>query len=163
MTQNELLADGLSRNLEMLKSTLADFSDADMLVRPVPSANHAAWQLGHLINSESGMLNGVRPGSAPTLPAGFAEKFKRATAGVDDAAFFPKKAELLETLSKVRAVMIDLAKSVTPSEMNQPTPEKMHQFAPTVAHVFTMAPMHTMMHIGQFQVIRRKLQKPILF
>ena len=46
MTQTELLADMLNRNLEMLKATLGDFSDADMLVRPTPGANHAAWQLG---------------------------------------------------------------------------------------------------------------------
>src|SRR5258708_11705520 len=153
MTQNELLADGLGRNLEMLKFTLSDFSDGDMLVRPVPSANHAAWQLGHLINSESGMLNGVRPGSAPTLPAGFAEKFKKATAGVDDAAFFPKKAELLETLSKVRAVMIDLAKSATPSDMDQPTPENMRQFAPPGCHVFPFPPIPTTMPTVQLPLI----------
>ena len=59
MNTIQLLADVLNRNLEMLKATIADFSDADMLARPVPSANHAAWQLGHLINSESNMLKGV--------------------------------------------------------------------------------------------------------
>ena len=38
----------------MLQFTLGDFSDADMLARPAPSANHAAWQLGHLIAAEAG-------------------------------------------------------------------------------------------------------------
>src|SRR4051794_12687205 len=46
MTTTELMADVLAQNLEVVKSTLADFSDADMLVRPAPAANHAAWQLG---------------------------------------------------------------------------------------------------------------------
>ena len=31
---------------------LSDLSDADLLVRPSPAANHLAWQLGHLISSE---------------------------------------------------------------------------------------------------------------
>src|SRR5271170_7679494 len=55
MTQMELSADVLTRNLEMLRMTLADFSDADMLVRPCPGANHAAWQLGHLTAAETRM------------------------------------------------------------------------------------------------------------
>ncbi len=29
---------------------LADLKDSDLLLRPVPGANHIAWQLGHLIN-----------------------------------------------------------------------------------------------------------------
>src|SRR5579864_6058217 len=96
MTQLELMADVLSRNLEFVKSTLADFSDADMLVRPVPGANHAAWQLGHLIGAEVRMVNSAKPGAAPELPAGFADKFTRETAKIDDPNFFPRKAELIE-------------------------------------------------------------------
>ncbi|HWE96460.1 MAG TPA: DinB family protein [Tepidisphaeraceae bacterium] len=163
MNQSELSAELLKGNLEMLKGTLADFSDADMLARPCPGANHPAWQVGHLIGSEVSMLNALKPGSAPELPAGFLDRFKKETAGNDDASFFPKKAELLDALSKVRAATITLAQGLTPADMDQPAPEKMRSWAPTVAHLLAMIPAHTMMHVGQFQVCRRKLGKPVLF
>ena len=41
----------------------ADLSDADLLVRPAPSANHIAWQLGHLIASERNLVEAAAPGS----------------------------------------------------------------------------------------------------
>jgi hypothetical protein len=163
MTQSELNAELLKGNLEMLKGTLADFSDADMLVRPCPGANHPTWQIGHMINSETSMLNGVKPGAGPQLPAGFADKFTKETASNDDPNFFPKKAELLDTFSKVRAATIAWAKGLTPADLEQPTPEKMRKWAPTTAHLVAMVPAHVMMHVGQFQVARRKLGKPVLF
>jgi len=36
-------------------------------------------------------------------------------------------------------------------------------FAPTIAHLVHVLPMHVNMHIGQIQVIRRTLGKPVLF
>lgn len=163
MTQNEVTADLLKGNLEMFKGTIADFSDADMLVRPCPGANHPTWQIGHVINSEWSMLNMLKPGSAPELPAGFAEKFKKETAKNDDPNFFPTKAELLEIFSKVRAATIAWASSLSPADLQKPTPEKMKSWAPTTAHLVAMIPAHVMMHVGQFQVSRRKLGKPVLF
>ena len=35
----------------MVPMYLGDLSDADLLVRPVPGANHIAWQIGHVISS----------------------------------------------------------------------------------------------------------------
>ena len=65
----DLLADSYAKNLEMVKMTLADFSDAEMLVRPVPGANHANWQLGHLVVSEVHII-GALGAKMPELPAG---------------------------------------------------------------------------------------------
>jgi len=162
MTQTELMADVLNRNLEMVKMTVADFSDAEMLVRPVPSANHAAWQLGHLINSEAHMVNAIKPGSVPA-PAGYSDKFTKETAKIDDPKFFPKKAELLDALAKVRTASIAWVKTLTSADMDRPGPERMKDFAPTAGHVAAMLPVHATMHMGQFQVIRRKLGRPVMF
>jgi hypothetical protein len=68
MTPIELIADNLRRNLELLKMTLADFSDADMMVRPCPGANHALWQLGLLVNGEVSMLKACNAGADNTCP-----------------------------------------------------------------------------------------------
>lgn len=162
MSQTELLADVLKGNLDFLKMTICDFSDADMVVRPCPGANHAAWQLGHLISSETGSL-GLLSGRAPELPAGFKEMFTKETAKIDDPQFFPKKNELVDAFARVRSATAEWVKSLKPADLERQSPEKIRGWAPTVGHWVTMTPVHVAMHVGQFQVIRRKLGKPVLY
>ena len=54
----------------VMKKYVEDLTDAELLRRPGPGCNHVAWQLGHLIASECGLLESIHPGAAPTLPAG---------------------------------------------------------------------------------------------
>jgi DinB superfamily len=163
MKNTEVAAEFCQRSLDMLKMTLDDFSDADMLVRPCPGANHAAWQLGHLIGAETGMINGCAPGTMPELPAGFHEKFKKTTAGNEDASAFPKKGELISLIERTRARSIRWIKSLTEDDLNNVVEAPFKSFAPTWHHVAAIIPNHTSLHTGQFQVIRRKLGKPVLF
>lgn len=163
MTQIELMSEVLAKDPGFIGMTLGDFSDADMLVRPTPAANHATWQIGHLIVAETGMISSITPGAMPELPAGFAEKFKKETAKSDDPAAFPKKAEILDLFGKTRAATVKWAKGLTPADLDKTSPEKMRSWCPTVGHLLALLPNHVAMHVGQFQVIRRKLEKPILF
>ena len=163
MSLLHVMPEVLSRNLEMLKMHLADFSDQDMLVRPVPGANHVAWQLGHLANSEHNMVNAVSPGATPPLPAGFAEKFNKETAKLDDAKAFPSKAEILDTLTKVRTASIAWVKTLSEADLQRPTPERLQRLAATVEQMLILMPSHIAMHIGQIQVLRRKLGRPVMF
>ena len=160
MTVNESLAGGLQQNLGMLKMHVADLADGELMTRPVPGANHANWQLGHLIVSESQMLAGC--GAAmPPLPGGFAERYSKATAKSDDAAKFATKAELLTVLETTRAASVAFAKTATPAQLAAPSP--MADMCPTVADMVALCPVHAAMHIGQIQVLRRKLGKALLF
>lgn len=164
MIWQEHVAGSLNSNLEFFKMTLADFSDADMLVRPVPAANHTAWQIGHLIGSETQMVNAVAPGRMPTLPEGFAAKFTKETAPDDNPADFPNKAELLALFERQRAATVAWSKSLHDADLDRPMPdENMREFIPNVGALLAIIPNHVMMHMGQIQVIRRKLGKPVLF
>ena len=163
MDQFHVFADGLTRNWEMLKATLADFSDADLIVRPCPGANHAAWQLGHLCNAESGMVRSFDPQAAAKLPEGFDKKFNRETAANDDPKFFGTKAELLGQLEKVRMATIAWVKTLKPADLDKPSSERIARMAPTLGHLLGLIPTHFSMHMGQMQVIRRKLGKPVIF
>ena len=60
----------------MFKMHLADLSDADLMQRPVAGANHANWQIGHLIVAETGMCTKAGATMAE-LPAGFADRYKK--------------------------------------------------------------------------------------
>lgn len=163
MTAMNLLADICQRSLETLKMSLADFSEADMLVRPCAGANHAAWQVGHLIASEAYMVNACQAGATIELPGGFAERFNGKTAGVDDPAKLASKAELLELFAKVRGATVAWMRSLDEAALDRPGPERLRVAAPTVGHTAALVAQHLSMHLGQIQVIRRKLGKPVLF
>lgn len=142
---------------------LADLTDADLLVRPVPGANHIAWQLGHLIQAENWMINLLRPGSMPDLPAGFAKQHDKSTAASDDPGAFLSKAEYLRLMKEQRAGTLKYLDSLSDADLDQPSHEKLRHFVPTVGAVLAMQGTHWMMHAGQWSVVRRKLGRPPLF
>jgi hypothetical protein len=163
MSALQTLADGLTANLEMLKGTLADFSDADIYVRPCPGANHTAWQLGHIAGTEAWMVAQFDPKAAPKLPDGWDKKFSKENTSKDEPGFFGTKAELLDQLGKVRAATIAWVKTLTPADLDKPSTEKLKRMCPTLGHTLGLLPNHFSMHVGQMQVVRRKLGKPIIF
>src|ERR1700733_11832409 len=82
---------------------IEDLSDADLLVRPVPGANHTAWQLGHAINSEVMLVKGQLPDAPfPELPAGFAEAHAPEAVKRDGPAGFLSKDQYLSLFDQVR-------------------------------------------------------------
>ena len=105
----------------------------------------------------------MRPGSVPQLPAGFAERFGKEKAQVNNPADFPKKDELVSQFERTRRGTIGWARALTPEDLGTPTPEKLRGWAPTVGALAIALSGHVAMHVGQFQVIRRKLGKPVLF
>jgi hypothetical protein len=142
---------------------LADLTDADLLVRPAPGCNHIAWQLGHLIQAEHGMLEGASPGSMPKLPEGFKEKHSKEKAASDNPKDFLTKNEYLKLFQQQRAATLALLDKVTEADLDKPAPEAMRSYCPTVGSIFTMQGTHWLMHAGQWAIIRRKLGKPPLF
>src|SRR4051794_31478991 len=163
MSPTELMSDVITRNADILKMPLADFSQAEMLARPVPGANHATWQIGHMIGSAAHSFAAIAPGLVPQSATGIGEKCTGKTASIDDPAHFPDKTQLLETFAQAYGAIANWVKTQTPEDLNRPTPGRMADFAPTVGHLALMIASHIMMHVGQMQVIRRKLGKPLLF
>jgi hypothetical protein len=139
-----------------------DLTDADLLVRSVPGANHIAWQLGHLIASEQMMMTQLGH-KMPELPGGFAESYTSETAKSDDGAKFAKKAQYLDLMEKMRTATLQALDATPEADFDKPGPEPMRTYAPTIAAAFTIIGTHELMHAGQFVPIRRKLGKPALF
>jgi hypothetical protein len=160
---NELLVEVLAGNLGMLKNTLQDMTDAELIQRPVPAANNVLWQLGHLIAAETMMVNGSAGKTVIELPAGFAERYDKKTVGENDPAKLGNKNDLLNLFTKVREKTCAWVATLTPADMAKPAPERMRSMCPTVGHLILLFPSHVAMHLGQIQVLRRKLGKPILF
>lgn len=153
----------LKSSHHLLTWFVGDLSDADLLVRPVPGANHAAWQLGHLIVAERG-LGAELPGAAyPELPAGFAAQHGKDTAMTDPPAGFASRQEYVALFTATRDATLAALDTMSDADLDRPTQGKMAGFAPTHAALLLLISNHSLMHAGQFSVIRRKLGKPVLF
>lgn len=159
--------DVLRNNLQFTKSfvaqALADLSDADLLVRPVPGANHIAWQIGHVINSERNMFTKNLPNQPyPELPAGFSERHNKESAASQDTKGWGTKAEYLNLFNKVREATLAALDRAPDADLDKPVDGPVSRIAPTIGALFALAGNHVLMHAGQFSVVRRKLAKPVL-
>lgn len=142
---------------------LDDLTDADLLVRPAPDCNHIAWQLGHLISAEHGMVEAVSPGTMPKLPEGFEKRHIKETASSDNPKDFLSKNEYLKLAEEQRAGTYAALEKTSDADFDKPGPESMRSYCPTIGSVFTMQGTHWLMHAGQWAIVRRKLGKPPLF
>jgi hypothetical protein len=164
MTGKDAIKTALSGTQQLMGWYLGDLTDADIVERPVPSANHIAWQLGHLTASEVMLVKEELPDAAyPALPAGFAEKHTKETSTVNPPRNFCSKAEYLDLFNKVRSATLATVEKLTEAELDRPAIGRMAQFAPRLGDVLLLVSNHTLMHAGQFTVVRRKLGKRILF
>ncbi len=151
----------LASTQNILGMFIADFSDEDLLVQPVPGANHLAWQLGHLCGSEGHLLSKHLPGVAyPDLPPAVREQPK---GGSGETKGFLTKGEYWSLFEKVRQATIAAADGLSDADLDKPNSGELVQFAPTLGGLLILVANHTLMHAGQVSVIRRRLNKPVLF
>lgn len=162
MNGREAIQAALEATKENLPAYVSDFSDADLLVRPVPGANHAAWQIGHVIGGDVFFISQELPETPyPELPKGFYELHGNDGAKKDEG--FLTKAEYLALFAKVRNATISAVGKLTDADLDRPVTGEGKAYASTLGGLFIMLSNHTLMHAGQFTVIRRKLGKPVLF
>ena len=142
---------------------LDDLTDAEILDRPVPDANHLAWQLGHLIASERHLVEAAVPGSMPELPAGFADAHKKDTAASDNPADFLTKQEYLDLAKSIRAATLKALDNLSPPTLDKPVEGRVPPFVKRVGDCFTLIANHWALHAGQWVILRRKLCRERLF
>jgi hypothetical protein len=146
----------------MLGMFLADLSDADLQVRPVADANNIAWQIGHLIASESAL--GAELGfKYPPIPPVIQVLGSGASSQTHPDGGKLSKAHYLELFNSARGATIAGLSALTDADLDKPNTGMMKDFAPTYAALLGLLGNHTMMHCGQFSVVRRALKKPVLF
>ncbi len=164
MKASQVIETALNGTQFLTNQYLSDLSDADLLVRPAPGANHIAWQLGHLISSEIGLIRSQLPSAAyPELPSGFPEQYTKETAGQEPPKGFLGKQQYLDLFNRVREATKATVAKLSDADLDRATTGNMAQFAPTLAAYLMLVSNHTLMHAGQFTVVRRKLGKPVLF
>ena len=68
MNTREAISAAMDLSLMVLKKYFGDMTDQELLRRPGQGCNHLAWQLGHLISSECGLLDSLSPRAALNCP-----------------------------------------------------------------------------------------------
>jgi hypothetical protein len=99
----------------------------------------------------------------PALSDGFMKQYGKEGASDDDLMHFLGKKEYLDMFKDVRELTKTAAAKLTDTDLDRPTTGDMARFAPTLGALLLALSNHTLMHAGQFSVVRRKLGKPVLF
>jgi uncharacterized damage-inducible protein DinB len=163
MNAREAIKIGLDMAEFVSLGYLEDLTEAELLHRPAPNANHINWQLGHIIASENHIMQAAVPGSMPALPAGFGEKYTKDTASINDPSKLLSKAELLKVYREQRAATLAALTKQSDQDLDKPSPESIRSYAPNVAAAISMQGSHWLMHAGQWAVVRRQLGRPPMF
>lgn len=162
MNAKDAISSAINLSQMIMSRYLGDLSDADLMQRPGQGCNHIAFQLGHLISSQAGILNGLVPNAAPELPAGFKEKHDKANCASDNPADFCSKATYLDLMQKLNEATLKALNSIDEKELDEPSPEFLRNFLPTKGQAWMLIGTHPIMHAGQFVPVRRALGKPVV-
>src|SRR5262245_27140098 len=101
MKATEAVKLALTSTQDLVNFYLSDLADGDLRVRPVPGANHIAWQLGHLISVEAMITKQELPDAAyPEFPAGFGDLHGNKNAGNEAATGYGTKALYLDLFTR---------------------------------------------------------------
>ena len=121
MTAKDLLRQSIEFGHRVTRGFVEDLTDADLLVRSVPTANHIAWQLGHSIASTRRLLLAVGR-QAPALPEGFEAAYTKETSASDDPAKFATKAQYLALMEQMKAASLAAVDATSEADLDLPAP-----------------------------------------
>ena len=162
MGPKDVIRNTLDTSDFIIKAYVNDLSDEELRLVPVEGMHPIALQLGHLIYAEHMFKEWVEPGSAPPLPAGFAEAHDIKKADGDTSRFLTRDA-YLKLWDEQRAATKALLDRLSDADLGDNRGGKLPPWAPTVSAALNMIGMHALNHSGQFVAVRRKLNKPIAF
>ena len=135
---------------------LNDIKDAP-LTQPTPNGgNHPTWALGHIIYSESSLLDGFILGKENRFPE-LEEKFVNGTTPSTNADDYPGIDELMAKFQEMRAATIAHLDTLTEADLDKPShaPEDFGPQFGTVGACFAAIPLHMSFHTGQIADARR--------
>jgi hypothetical protein len=147
----------------LVQGYLADLTEHELLTRPVPTANHIAWQLGHLILSERHLVEAAVPGSMPELPPEFGDRYGRGKLVSDNPADYMSKDEYVQLAKHIREATLRTLDTLSPADFDRPVQARVPPFVKTAGDAFVTIGSHWALHAGQWVVLRRKLEREVMF
>jgi hypothetical protein len=79
-----------------------------------------------------------------------------------DTSGFHTKDQYLDLFRKLDEATLAAFARLSEDDLDRPSPENWRGKFPTMGSLAVLLASHTMMHVGQWVPIRRRLQKPVL-
>lgn len=139
---------------------LSDFPTDQWSMRPHPDCNDLNWQFGHAVLSESQMIDGG-PSSQLTFGKDAARIYQKTQTGpVGSERLEPE--QLWIWYAEVRKHSLDLLRELSSRDLDRPMPDSISSYCPTLGDAYLAVGAHWMMHTGQWAVLRRIANLPIV-
>jgi len=158
--------DRLSHTLQSIRAfsegLLKSFSASeDWFFLVHPTANHAAWIVGHVGHVDNMCLKMLRSPKyvEDTKWEGL---FAPGSQPADDAGLYPSPAELVSFWQARRADVMALLEEQTDETLKNPVPPGSAPMFTDIGSVFELVGFHEAMHFGQLTVARQALKHPRL-
>ena len=137
--------------------TISDLSDADLLVRPSRGQPHRLAGLGHLIESEPGLIHAECPTPPTPCCRPDSPNSTRKERPRSDTGFVPRR-NTWNGREMRRRRRRRWTSSATPTWTGRVTGRMAHSHRGW-SDLFLMVANHTMMHAGQFTVVRAEARQ----
>ena len=142
---------------------IGDMKDSP-LAQPTPNGgNHATWVLGHLVRSESDLLDGFILGKPNRFPE-LEELFAMGSTPSTDADKYPSMDELMAKFEEIRSATLAHLETLSDDDLsaNSHAPEEFGASFGTVGACFAAMSTHVAFHAGQVADCRRAAGKDVL-
>ena len=150
---------------EYTLSLLADLEPGDWFRMPSEGVTHIAWQVGHLAMAEFRLclerLRNLQPGDWDLISKDDLRRFAKGTTPDPDASAYPSGEEILATLNRVHAAVLEEVPQYTGDDLHEPL-KNPHPIFKTKLGALEFCSKHEMLHAGQIGLLRRLLGKPPL-
>ncbi len=163
MTTIDFIRMSLHTSKAWAEKLLDDMRDAP-LTRPTASGgNHPLWLLGHLVRSESDLLDGFILGQSNRFPE--LAQFAMTSTPMSDTNDQPTMEELFTKFAAIRAATLAHLDTLTESDLDRPShaPKELGPAFATVGACFAAMCSHVSFHSGQAADARRAAGRGPLF
>lgn len=144
----------------LMMRAIENLAPAHWMHQVAPGTNHIMFNVGHIAQSELGLLQ-MAGGSSRAVPASYKALFDQGCRPSADASGYPDPAEVVDVLQRVRTDLVAHLRAL-PGErlLEAPALDILVQVAPTLAHLPGFIALHEGTHAGQVLLIRRALGLP---
>lgn len=134
---------------------IEDMKEAPLTPPTSKGGNHSLWVLGHLVRSESDLLDGLILGQPNRFPE--LEACSMGQAPSTDAADYPSMDELMGKFQEIRAATLAHLDTLSDEDLDQRShaPEEYGDSFSTVGACFSAMATHMAFHAGQVADARR--------
>ncbi len=163
MNTIEFITQQLKASEGMAMTLLNDMRDLPLAQPSQNGGNHALWILGHIVFSESTLLDGFIHGKPNRFPE-WQLLFGIGSTPLQDADDYPTFDAITGRFNEVRNATLNYIAALADADLDTPSqaPAELVDYFPTVGRCLGSIVSHAFFHAGQVAVVRNAVNRPPL-